>query len=77
VKCRVEFSLAFPDEETARAAADAVLPENEGWIEQRRDGARLEASAEVADPMSLLRTADDWLAAVTVAEKAARAARNP
>lgn len=60
-------------EAEARALAAALAPENGDWVAQRVDGATIEARVEADSPQSLLRAADDWLACLSVAEKAARA----
>jgi len=77
VKCRARVSLAFDDAATAEAVRASLAPDDGGFIASRAEGAMLVAQAEAADPLSLLRTLDDWLASAALAEKAARAGKGP
>ncbi len=75
MKSRATLTLTFPDAATARAVADSVSLEDQGYIRTRRTGRVLTATAHASDPLSLLHTLDDYLACVSVAERTAEAAR--
>ena len=51
--------------------------EDEGYIRTRRAGRTITAVASSASPLGLLHTLDDYLACVSVAERATEAARPP
>jgi hypothetical protein len=73
VVCRL--TLSFEDVATARAVAEAVSLDDEGYIRTRRQGRTLTATASADGAMSLLHTLDDYLACVSAGERTAREAR--
>jgi hypothetical protein len=75
MKSIARLTLSFVDAATARAVADAVSLDDQGYIQTTRRGRTLMASASADSPMSLVRTIDDYLACVSVAERAALEAR--
>ena len=75
MKARATLTLKFADARTAKAVADSVSPEDEGYIRTRRSGATITATAAADGPMPLLHTLDDYLACVSVAERTTEAAR--
>ena len=77
MKARASLTLTFRDASTAKAVADAVSPEDAGYVRTRRQGATITANATADAPLSLLHTLDDYLACVSVAERTAEAARPP
>jgi hypothetical protein len=77
MKARATLTLTFRDAATAKAVAEAVSPEDEGYIHTRRRGAAIHATASADAPLSLLHSLDDYLACVSVAERTAETARPP
>jgi len=75
MKSRATLTLTFPTPTAAKAVADSVSLEDQGYIRTRRQGAMIIATATAEAPMSLLHTLDDYLACVSVAERTAEAAR--
>ncbi len=72
---RARLTLTFADAELARAVAESISLDDEGYIRTRRRGATILAEATAEIPMSLLHTLDDYLACVSVAERTSEAAR--
>ena len=77
MKSRATVTLRFRDAATAKAVADAVSLDDEGYIRTARKGATITATAAADGPLPLLHTLDDYLACVTVAERTAETARPP
>ena len=77
MKTRAQLILEFRDAATAKAVAEAVSPDDEGFIRTTRTARTIEAKASADGPLSLLHTLDDYLACVSVAERTAEAARPP
>ncbi len=75
MKSRATLTLSFPDAAAAETVAASVALEDQGYIRTRRRGATITATAAADAPLSLLRTLDDYLACITVAERTAEAAR--
>ena len=75
MKSRATLTLTFPDAATAKAVADSVSLEDQGYIRTRRKGATITARASADGPMPLLHTLDDYLACISVAERTAETAR--
>ncbi len=65
--CRLEFRYASP--EVAKKVLQAVEQENAPFVAARVEGATLISEAEAHSLMSLVRTLDDYLANLSVAEK--------
>ncbi len=74
MKGRATLTLTFPDPATARTIAEAVSLDDEEYVHTRRKGATITATAEAEGALSLLRTLDDYMACVSVAERTADAA---
>ena len=77
MKSRATLTLNFRDAKTARAVADSVSLDDEGFIRTRRKGATIVATASADGPLPLLHTLDDYLACISVAERTTEAARPP
>ena len=77
MKAHARVELEFPEVHVAKAVAAAVAPDDETYVSTRRAGRTIRANADAAGVMSLLHTLEDYLACVSVAEKAARAALPP
>lgn len=75
ITCRLE--LEFEDRETARSIHEAVKLDNEGYIESRVEGSKLVAETGSDNIMTVRNTLDDYLACVTVAQKASQHLREP
>jgi hypothetical protein len=75
MKSRATLILRFPDAAVARAVADSVSLDDEGYIRTTRKGATITATATADGPLPLLHTLDDYLACVSVAERTSEAAR--
>ncbi|MEK6988400.1 MAG: KEOPS complex subunit Pcc1 [Candidatus Thermoplasmatota archaeon] len=75
MKSSARLTLTFTDAATAKAVAESVSLDDEGYIRTRRAGKAITAKARADSPMSLLHTLDDYLACVSVAERTAEAAR--
>ncbi len=75
MKARATLTLAFPDAATARAVAESVSLDDEGYVHTRRAGRTVTAVAAADGTLSLLHTLDDYLACISVAERTAEAAR--
>ncbi len=75
MKVRATLTFAFPDPATAKAVAESVSLDDEGYIRTRRAGRTVTATAAADGALSLLHTLDDYLACVSVAERTADAAR--
>ncbi len=67
VTCRLEFRYASP--EVAKKVLQAVERENAPFVAARVEGATLISEAEARSLRSLVRTLDDYLANLSVAEK--------
>ncbi len=65
--CRLEFRYANP--EVAKKVLQAVEQENAPFVAARVEGATLISEAEARSLRSLVRTLDDYLANLSVAEK--------
>ena len=65
--CRLEFRYASP--EGAKKVLQAVERENAPFVAARVEGATLISEAEARTLRSLVRTLDDYLANLSVAEK--------
>jgi hypothetical protein len=63
-----EVVLVYPSERDADIVLGAVARENIGFVEGRREGTRLIFRVGATTPLGLLRTLDDLLACVAVAE---------
>jgi len=63
--------LEFETTDIAEIVAASVERENEGYVNMRMNGTRIEASAEADNLMSLLHTIDDFLACTALAHKTA------
>ena len=74
MRARATLTLKFPDARTAKAVADSVSLDDDGYIRTRRTGATITATATADGPMPLLHTLDDYLACVSVAERTTEAA---
>jgi tRNA threonylcarbamoyladenosine modification (KEOPS) complex Pcc1 subunit len=72
VKCECSFSLEFDSAETARKILDSVKLDNGEWIAARLDGNRIVCEASSGTIGGLLRTAEDFLACLALAEKMMR-----
>ncbi|OGS48281.1 MAG: hypothetical protein A3K68_03625 [Euryarchaeota archaeon RBG_16_68_13] len=75
MKARARLTVDLGDPKEAEAVALALSPDDEGYVRTRCRGATLTAVASADAPLSLLHTLDDYLACLSVAEKAAREAR--
>jgi hypothetical protein len=64
--------LAFASTDEAREMADAIAPENEGFVSTRIEGTVLVVEARAQTPIGLLRTLDDVLVCLQGAQRAAR-----
>jgi len=67
---RCTMSFKYRSEKEARAVADALEPDNEGFITTKVEGDVLNAMASADSVESLRHTLDDFLACVRVAEEA-------
>ncbi len=75
MKARATLTLTFPDAATAKAVAQSVSLDDQGYIQTRRRGATIIASATADEALSLLHTLDDYLACLNVAERTTEAVR--
>jgi hypothetical protein len=75
MRARATLTLTFPDASTAKAVAESVSLDDQGYIRTRRSGATITATAAADGSLGLLHTLDDYLACVSVAERTAEAAR--
>ena len=75
MRARATLTLRFADAATAKAVAQSVSLDDEGYIRTRRNGATITATAAAEGAMGLLHTLDDYLACVSVAERTAEEAR--
>ena len=66
VSCALEFD--YDSEDEARAVANAVEVDNEGYVNMVVEGKRITATADADSIPSLIHTMDDFLACVSVAE---------
>ena len=73
VVCLLE--LEYGDEATALAVHRALSPDNVSFVRGEAKGATVIASIAADTPMKLLHTVEDYLACVSVAEKAIHAAK--
>ena len=67
---RCTMSFEYGSDKEARAVADALEPDNKGFIRTKIEGAVLSAVATADSVESLRHTLDDFLACVRVAEEA-------
>jgi hypothetical protein len=67
---RCTMSFEYGSEKEAKAVADALEPDNEGFVRTKIEGAVLSAVASADSVESLRHTLDDFLACVRVAEEA-------
>ncbi len=74
MKARATLTLRFPDSAIARTIAESVSLDDQEYVQTRRKGTTITATAEAEGALSLLRTLDDYLACVSVAERTADAA---
>ena len=77
MKSSARLTLGFDDLDSTRAIAAAVAVDDDGYIRTTRRGRTLIAEAAADGPMSLLHTLDEYLACISVAERASKAARPP
>jgi len=77
MKSSARLTVGFDDVKEARAVADAVAVDDDGYIRTTRRGRTLIAEAAADEPMSLLHTLDEYLACINVAERTSKAARPP
>ncbi|HEY7587228.1 MAG TPA: KEOPS complex subunit Pcc1 [Thermoplasmata archaeon] len=75
MKARAKLTLPFDEVAIAKAVADSVSLDDQGYIRTRRARSSIVADASADDPLSLLHTLDDYLACISVAERTAGAAR--
>src|SRR5438876_6647592 len=75
MKSVARLTLTFDDAASAEAVAAAVALDDEGYIRTTRRGRTLIAEASAEGPMGLLRTLDDYLACISVAERTPAEAR--
>jgi len=68
LKCTMSFE--YRSEKAAKAVADALEPDNEGFVTTKIEGSVLSAVASADSVESLRHTLDDFLACVRVAEEA-------
>lgn len=73
VRCVLE--LEYGDEADALAVHRALAPDNASFVKAETRGTGVVAEMEAASPMKLLHTVEDYLACVSVAEKAVAAAK--
>lgn len=70
IKCKIE--LSYNSAEVAKAVASAVSVDDYDYVKTKVEGKKIIAEMESADIKSLMNTADDYLACVSVAEKSAQ-----
>ena len=70
MKSTCTLELGFPDEATARNIARALELDNAGYLETRVEGNVLHVTAEADNIMTLRNTLDDYLACISVAQRA-------
>ena len=75
MRSRATVTLRFRDAATAKAVAQSVSLDDEGYIRTTRKGATITATAAAEETLSLLHTLDDYLSCVSVAERTAETAR--
>src|SRR5207249_10936423 len=75
MKSVARLTLTFDDAASAEAVAAAVALDDEGYLRTTRRGRTLIAEASAEAPMGLLRTLDDYLACISVAERTRAEAR--
>ena len=75
MKCTGRLWLEFESSRRAEAVAGAIVPDDDAYIRTTRRGRMIRAQAIADNPMSLLHTLDDYLACVSVAERAGTEAR--
>ncbi len=75
MKSRARLTLTFEDAAQARTVAESVSLDDQGFVRTRRRGPTIHAEADADSARSLLHTLDDYLACVSVAERAVRVAR--
>ncbi len=74
MKSLARLTLSFKDAATAKAVADSVSLDDQGYIRTARKGSTITATAAADGPLALLHTLDDYLACVSVAERTTEAA---
>ena len=75
MKSVARLTLTFDDTASAEAVAASVAHDDEGYLRTTRRGRTLIAEASAEGPMGLLRTLDDYLACISVAERTRAEAR--
>ena len=67
---RAVLKFDYSSNKQAKAVADALEPDNEGFVKTNVEGKVLKAVVFAATPESLRHTLDDFLACLKVAEEA-------
>ena len=66
----LNLHLEYDDERTAKAVFNAILPDNEGYIESKLCGNVIELRIEGSSAGTVKNTADDLMACIKIAEEA-------
>lgn len=70
MRLKATLTLDYRSEAEARAVAEALGPDNEGFVDAKVDGKAIRATVMATEASSLRHTLDDFLACVKVAEDA-------
>jgi tRNA threonylcarbamoyladenosine modification (KEOPS) complex Pcc1 subunit len=70
MRLKARLVLEYGSEEEAKAVAEALRPDNEGFVQAEVAGKSIEATVNSDTASSLRHTLDDFLACVKVAEEA-------
>ncbi|MDD5502755.1 MAG: KEOPS complex subunit Pcc1 [Candidatus Thermoplasmatota archaeon] len=73
IKCKIELSYGSAKE--AKAIASAVSVDDYEYVKTSLFGKKIIAEMEAEDAKTLMNTADDYLACVSVAERSAAGAK--
>lgn len=70
MRLKAILELEYDSEEDARAVADALVPDDQDFVETEIEGSMLRAEASSTSADGLRHTLEDYLACVRVAEEA-------
>ena len=66
VKCK--FEMEYENEKQAEIIKESLEPDNEDYIELKREGNNLKATCKAETPIELLHTVDDFLSCLSITE---------
>jgi len=70
MRCKVSIEFNLPTQEQAKAVAQALQVDDDGYVKTSVMGSTIHAIAEAENPKSMMHTLDDYLACFGVAVKA-------